>query len=84
MDKRFKIEAEFLNNRKYPVLGVAEDECECRVELDVHDSHEVSVHHRHGFTRHVRIPYPDPVIRTSGHQRIQSLTVVKTLDTLKR
>ena len=84
MHSCFKVDAKFFNNRTYPVLGEAEYERECRVEFDVHDAHEVSVHHRHGFTCHVRIPHPDAVISTSGHQCIQCLTVVKTLDTLKR
>ena len=53
------------------------------MKSNVHDAHKVSVHDRDGFTRHVRIPHSDAVIRTSGHQRVQRLTVVKTLDTLK-
>ena len=78
-----KLAGFFLNFWTHPFLWVAEDECECWVKFDIHDAHEVSVHNRDRFTGHVRIPHPDAMISTSGHQRVQRLTVVKTLDTLK-
>ncbi len=66
----------------YCIFWVAEDQAKCRMELDVHNTHNMSIQYSNRFAGYIWVPHSHTVICTSCHQNILGFTVVKTLNAL--
>ena len=54
------------------------------VYFDVTDAGVVTAQYPDRPGDHVRVPDADQVVQTAGHQNVQLLAVVETLDSLKK